>query len=340
MWIFATGQQKTINKSEFRSILLLLCCGRIMFMKASIIGIPLDLGAENLGVDIGPNAFRYKKIEDKLENVGFEIKDIGNVECKDRGALKAGNPQLKFLDEILRVSEESAKVTFNLVRKGEKVIALGGDHSICLGVVAGASGALKGNMGLIYFDAHGDMNTDKTTLTGNIHGMHLASLLGYGAKKLVNVGGLGKKINKENLLHIGADDLDQAEIDFIERENLTCFKMIDLLSDGLKPLFGLIDRLNSQVDNIWVSLDLDSIDSTYAPGAAMPNQAGLTYREITTIAEYIGKKRNVVGVDVVEYNPLQDVEGKTAELSIELIAKLFGSNYSWYTNYLNKNKVK
>lgn len=309
-------------------------------MKASIIGIPLDLGAENLGVDIGPNAFRYKKIADKLKNAGFEIKDRGNIECKDRGGLEAGNPKLKFLGEILRVSQRSAKLSFNLVGKGEKVVALGGDHSICLGVVAGASMALKGDLGLIYFDAHGDLNTDKTTLTGNIHGMHLASLLGYGAKELVNVGGRGKKINKDNLLHIGADDLDQAEIDFIEKENLNCFKMIDLLSEGLKPLFGLIDKLNTQVKNIWVSLDLDSIDSTYAPGAAMPNQAGLTYREVTAIAQYIGKKCNVVGVDSVEYNPLQDIEGKTAELAIELIAKFFGSNYSWYTNYLKKNKVK
>lgn len=309
-------------------------------MKASIIGIPLDLGAENLGVDIGPNAFRYKKIVDKLVNVGFEIKDLGNIECKDRGELKSGNPKLKFLDEVLRVSERSAEMAFDLIHKGEKVIALGGDHSICLGVVAGASSALKRDLGLIYFDAHGDMNTDKTTLTGNIHGMHLASLLGHGKKELINVGGKGQKINKENLLHIGADDLDQAEINFIEKEGLICFKMFDLLSEGLKPLFALIDQLNTRVKNIWVSLDLDSIDSTYAPGAAMPNQAGLTYREITTIANYIGEKCNVVGVDAVEYNPLQDIEGKTAELTIELIAKFFGSNYSWYTNYLNKNKIK
>lgn len=313
---------------------------KIASMKAKMIGIPLDLGAENLGVDIAPNAFRYKRIVEKLENVGFAIDDYGNIECKERRLLKIGNPKLKFLDEILRVSEKSAELVFHSVDKDKKVITLGGDHSICLGAVAGASVALKGNLGLIYLDAHGDMNTDKTTLTGNIHGMHLASLLGYGAKELINVFSKGKKINKNNLLHIGADDLDIAEVKFIEKEKLTCFKMFDLLSEGLKPLFGLIDQLNTQVKNIWVSLDLDSIDSTYAPGAAMPNQAGLTYREVTTIAAYIGKKCNVIGMDVVEYNPLQDTDGKTAELAIELIAKLFGSNYSWYTNYLNKNKIK
>lgn len=136
-----------------------------------------------------------------------------------------------------------------------------------LGAFSGASIALKGNLGLIYFDAHGDLNTDKTTLTGNIHGIQ-------------------------------------------------------------QPL-----------DKIWVSLDLDAIDSMYAPGVGMPNSGGLLYREIAILAEYIGQHCNVVGVDVVEYSPLRDIEQKTAELGIELITKFFGSNYSWYTNYLKKNKL-
>ncbi len=315
--------------------------------KATIIGIPLDLGAENLGVDVGPNAFRYQNIIEKLqssgyekEDAGFKINDAGNIQCGDRNQLEMGNPKLRYLEEIVRVSEESAKLVHDLINKGEKIIALGGDHSINLGVVSGASAALKGNLGLIYFDAHGDMQTDKTTISGNIHGMHLASLLGFGTKELVNIYQPGMKIKKANLLHVGGSDFDQAEIELVEKENLSCFKMFDLLSNGLKPVFEQIMKLNSQVINIWVSLDLDCIDVNYAPGSGMPNKAGFTYREIITMADYIGKNCNVIGVDVVEYNPLQDVDGKTAELGIELIAKFLGSNYSWYANYMNQSKLK
>jgi arginase len=183
------------------------------------------------------------------------------------------------------------------------------------------------------------MNTDETTLSGNIHGMHLASLMGFGAPELANAYREGVKLPKENLLHIGGSDFDQAELDLIERENLQAFTLFDLLSSNLAPLLKMIDDLASRVPNIWISLDLDSIDRIYAPGAGMPNPKGLSYREIATIAEYIGKKCNVVGVDVVEYNPLQDEQNKTAELGIELIAKFLGKEYSWYTGYMERNQV-
>lgn len=307
---------------------------------ATIVGIPLDLGAENLGVDIGPNAIRYQDIEKKLENSGFRISDVGNIPCISRELLSVGDLKLKYLDEILRVSELTAKIVYGLVTKKEKVIALGGDHSICLGTVSGASVATKNNLGLIYLDAHGDINTDKTSVTGNIHGMHLASLVGFGDKRLIRVFNKSTKIKKSNLLHIGGYDLDRGEEELIEKEKINIYKIIDILSRGLAPLFVKIDKLSRRVKDIWVSLDLDVIDSTYAPGAGMPNKAGLTYREITTLCEYIGTHSHVIGVDVVEYNPLQDIDGKTAELAIELIAKLFGSNYSWYTNYLIKNKLE
>jgi arginase len=225
------------------------------------------------------------------------------------------------------------------VKDGQRLIILGGDHSICLGAVAGASAGLQGKLGLIYFDAHGDMNTDETTLTGNIHGMQLASLMGFGAPELAHVHGKQAKIAKENLLHIGGCDFDQVELDLVRRENLQTFSMLDLLMHNLAPLFPMIDDLAARVDNIWISLDLDSIDAVYAPGAGMPNKKGLTYREIAAIAEYIGQKCNVAGVDVVEYNPLQDEQGKTAELAIELVATFFGKEYSWYAHYLERNRL-
>jgi arginase len=307
--------------------------------QATLIGVPLDLGAENLGVSMGADTFRFQHIVTKLESAGISVQDAGNVAVKERGSIPVGNPKLRHLDEIIRVSTETAKLTEKAVQEGKKAIVLGGDHSICLGAVAGASVDLKGNLGLIYFDAHGDMNTDQTTPTGNIHGMHLASLMGFGAPELAHVYGEQVKINKENLLHIGGCDFDQAELDLVEREGLKTFSILDLLTNRLGPLFPMIDELAEKVDNIWISLDLDAIDELYAPGAGMPNKKGLTYREIAAIADHIGKKCNVVGVDVVEYNPLQDVQGKTAELAIELIATFFGKEYSWYTHYLDQNKL-
>lgn len=311
-----------------------------MSNKLTLIGVPLDLGAENLGVDIGPQAFRYQDIIGNLEHIGFEINDAGDVKCRDRQDLQPGNPRMHYLEEILRVNKEAAVLAEEAIQAGTKVVALGGDHSINLGVVSGASVALKGELGLIYLDAHGDMNTDETTLSGNVHGMHLASLLGYGAPELKELHSASVKVAKENLLHIGGSDFDQAELDLIKSENLQAFTLFDLLSQNLAPLLAMIDDLAKRMPNIWVSLDLDVIDRIYAPGAGMPNAKGLTYREIATIAEYIGRKCNVVGIDVVEYNPLQDEQNKTAELGIELVAKFLGKDYSWYTNYMDKNKVE
>lgn len=305
----------------------------------TLLGVPLDLGAENLGVSMGADTLRYQGIVKNLESAGFHVTDQGNIPVKDRSEVPLGkNPKLRRVQEIVRVSEETAKITESVALKRDKMVVLGGDHSICLGAVSGASVGLKGNLGLIYFDAHGDMNTDKTTATGNIHGMQLASLMGFGAPELTTIRSSEIKIQKQNLLHIGGCDFDQAELALVAHEKLTTFSTLDVLTKGLGPLLAMVDTLASRVDNIWVSLDLDAIDEIYAPGAGMPNKKGLTYREVAAIAEHIGKKCNVVGVDVVEYNPLQDVEGKTAELAIELIATFFGEQYSWYTRYLEKNK--
>lgn len=305
----------------------------------SLLGVALDLGGESMGVDIGPNAFRHRGIIKKLETAGFGVNDTGNIVCKDKNTLSVGNPKLKYLEEIIRISANTAQTVNNLLKHDQKVVVLGGDHSVCLGAVSGASIAVNNDLGLIYFDTHGDVTTEKTTLTGNIHGMHLASLIGYGSKQLRDIYQPITKINKKHLLHIGGYDFDSSEVEFMKKEKINCYKILDLLSNGFKPLFSYIDKLQKKVKNIWVSLDLDSIDYMYAPGVGMQNKAGLTYREITTLCDYIGQKCNVIGMDLVEYNPLLDINGMTAELGIELIAKVFGSNYSWYTNYLNKNKL-
>lgn len=307
--------------------------------QANLLGVPLDLGAKNLGVDIGPDAFRHHHIIEKLRSSGIKVDDDGNVPVGDRHALTEGDPRLRYLDEIVRVNNEVAARVDATIRSGKRSVVVGGDHSINLGTMAGASVAVGGDIAMIYFDAHGDMNTDETTLSGNIHGMNVASLMGFGAPALKNVYGETTKLATENLLHIGGSDLDQGELDLIEREHLDAYMLFDILTKGLGPLIDRIDALAQRVPNIWVSLDLDSIDQIYAPGAGMPNAKGLSYREIATLAEYIGKTCNVIGIDVVEYNPLQDEQRKTAELGIELIAKFLGHNYSWYSNYMQHNTL-
>lgn len=307
--------------------------------KATIIGIPLDLGAENLGVDIGPSALRYQNIIPRLDKSGISVTDMVDIFCNPREKLSVGNPKLRYLDEVERVSQESARITRKFIKKGEKIIAIGGDHSINLGVVSGASVAFNGDLGMIYIDAHADFNTHKTTLSGNIHGMHVASLVGLGSEKLANIYRAGAKLKREHLLLVGGKDFDAGEEKLLKKENINCFTMMDLLASGLNPLLGLIDDLTQRVKNIWVSVDLDAIDSIYAPGVGIPNNGGLTYREIAAICKYIGKNCNVVGLDVVEYNPLRDIEQKTAQLAIELTAKLLGTDYSWYTKYMEKNRI-
>ncbi len=305
---------------------------------ATLIGVPLNLGANNLGIEMGPNAYRWHGCVAKLGRAGLDVQDAGNVLCHERWDVSpGGNPKLHYLDEILRISEDTAALTEQAVRGKRKAIVLGGDHTTCLGAVSGAAAGFEGTLGLIYFDAHGDLCTDLTTKTGNIHGMQLASLLGFGAPELAHVHGAAPKIAREHLLHIGGSDFDPAELELIKRESLHAFTLDDMLRSGLAPVFQMIDDLSAKVDAVWVSLDLDSIDAQYAPAAGMPNARGLLYREIKSLATYIGMHCKVVGVDVVEYNPLTDIERKTASLAIELIANFLGHEYSWYTEYLARN---
>lgn len=303
---------------------------------ASLIGIPVDLGAEMLGVSMGPQSLRFSGIVEKLKHVGLNISDLGDIACKSD--VKEGSVKLKNLNEIVRIAQEAASKVEAEIKKGNRIVALGGDHTLSIGTVAGAAKALNGNLGLIYIDAHGDFNTDQTTLSGNIHGMSLSALVGLGAKELVDIYYPGTKIKIENALLVGVSDLDIEEEALIKKVNLPTFDMMDILARSFGDLFGMIQDLNSRVDNIWVSFDLDSVDGIYAPGVGIPNTGGLTHREIMALAKYIGKKCNVVGVDIVEYNPTRDIEHKTADLAIEVGARVLGFDYSAYTKYMDTQK--
>lgn len=310
-----------------------------MSKNLAIIGVPTNLGANNLGANLGPDGFRGKDLIAKLSSVGLAVTDYGNVACKERkDAARGSHSRLRYRDEIVATSLQTATVVHKAVQAKAHPTVLGGDHSVLLGAFAGAATSVDEPIGLIYFDAHGDMNTHETTPSGNIHGMQLAALMGFGDEALVNVVRPGAKVKPEHVLHIGGSDLDQAEKDLIAQHNIRTYTMLDIVKHSFGPLFPLIDELRSKVKHIWVSLDLDSIDALYAPAASMPNKKGLLYREVTALTQYIGETCDVLGMDVVEYNPLQDEQGKTAELAIELISQLYGENYDWYSDYMRRNR--
>lgn len=302
--------------------------------KLSIIYVPLELGAKYGGTDLAPQAIRDAGLEPKLVSAGFDVEDSWMVECASRGQLDPVPRDRPFVKEIVRVGEVSAELVKNVIDDGQVALVIGGDHSVNLGAFSGAAAAAKGDIGMIYIDAHGDINTPATSTSHNVHGMHLAALLGFGTDDMINVYGYGAKLKSANLLHIAGKDLDQPEIDLIKNENIANYSINNLLVDGLKPLFKMIDDLAGRVDNIWVSFDLDSVDEQFAPGVGIQNKGGLTYRETAVICDYIAQKCNVIGLDIVECNPPKDVDNKTAALAVEVALRLLGSSAGQYFDYM------
>ncbi len=308
--------------------------------QVAVFNIPLDLGKDNIGTDSGPKAIREAGFMSMLSSLGVDVFDGGTVPCATRRTAKKGAMNMKYAEAIVVTAEESAARVATAVAQGRVAIALGGDHSLSLGTISGASVALGGDLGVIWIDAHGDINTDVTTVSGNIHGMPLAGVLGMGHASLVNILKPGQKVQPKNVVYAGLKDLDQAEIDIIRKHKISTTTAMDIARVGLEPLFKNILALQKRVKRIWVSLDVDSIDAEYAPGTPMENRGGLTYREITAIASFIGKTCQLAGFDIVELAPRHDKAGKTAKLAVELASRLLGGDYSWYSDYMTKSSLK
>ncbi|MGB4966535.1 MAG: arginase [Microgenomates group bacterium] len=303
-------------------------------------GVPLDLGSERMGCDMGPNGLRYQMFVQNLRNAGLELNDLGNLACPSPEESVQGEHATKYLDPIVQVCKDLAHKTEKSARSGNQIIVLGGDHSLAVGSIAGAVQGLTGSVGVIWIDAHGDLNTPQTTPSGNVHGMPFAAILGYSDEKLTSVSTQKPMISLANAVGIGFKDLDPGEDAFVKEKGLQAFFINDILAHGLSPVFSAIDSLATRVDHLWVSFDLDAIDLQEAPGVGMPNKGGLTYREIHAICAYIGKHYSIAGLDLVEYNPVNDIDHKTAILATELTAKLFGKDYSRYSQYLSDHAIQ
>lgn len=300
----------------------------------SVLGVPLDLGKDTVGTYLAPEYIRNCGLRTMCENIGLLYKDLGDVECVEKAKADIGDIKVKYLDEISRVVEKTAMIVRDEIKMGNKMLVLGGDHALSIGTISGASVACEGDLGLIWIDAHGDINTDATSMSGNIHGMPVAAVLGMGHHRLTGVLQEGAKIKSENIIYIGIKDLDQAEIDIMRKENIIVFTIMDLMRGGIEPLAQSLFELQKRVGHVWVSLDVDSIDSAYAPATPMASPDGLTRREASVITKLIGKLP-VVGMDIVELAPDLDENKKTGNLVVELAANLLGSEYNWYTNYMD-----
>jgi len=294
----------------------------------SIIGFPMDLGAGRRGVDMGPSALRIAGLQSKLENLGYDVNDTGDVKIEIMERQKVQNLKLKFLNEILKTSVSLASKVEKVLDKGNFPLCLGGDHSIALGTIAGISAYCNKNklrLGVIWIDAHTDMNTEETTPSGNIHGMPLAASLGIGNDKLVNLYGINPKIKPENCALIGIRSVDAAEKMNIKKLKIPVSTMADIDKVGIhRIMVKALKHFRESVDHIHVSFDVDSVDPSLTPGVGTPIPGGLSYREAHLIMESIAECGCMSSLEVAEVNPILDHKNKTAIFTTDLIASSMG----------------
>ncbi len=295
-----------------------------MLRQITVIGVPMDLGADRRGVDMGPSAIRYANLQSKLQQIGFEVEDIGNLQVPTPETYEIGDTKLKYLREIVRVNEELAQTVTSVMEKGGFPLVLGGDHSIAIGTIAGVS-RLQKRTGVIWFDAHGDLNTAETSPSGNIHGMPLAASLGWGHPDLTNCAGDGPKISPEHVALIGVRSLDEGEKRAIQENGIHVFTMHEIDRMGMaKVVEEALHIVTNGTDGVHLSLDLDGIDPNEAPGVGTPVAGGVTYRESHLALEIISQADVLTSAEFVEVNPILDVENKTAKVAVALIGSVFG----------------
>src|SRR5690625_1445731 len=291
----------------------------------SIIGVPMDLGQTRRGVDMGPSAIRYAGITEKLEELHFQVHDLGDIEISrpPRQVVKRQD-NLRNLNEVVEANENLACLVDEQVKKGYFPLVLGGDHSIAIGSIAGVSQHYK-NLGVIWYDAHGDINTAETSPSGNIHGMPLAASLGLGHDKLTNILCDEPKIKPENIVLIGIRDLDEGEKERLRQLNIKVYTMHEIDRIGMPQVIReVITYLEERTDGVHLSFDLDGIDPSEAPGVGTPVIGGVSYRESHLALEMLAESDIITSAEFVEVNPMLDDKNKTAVLTVALIGSLLG----------------
>ncbi|MBV6419952.1 MAG: Arginase [Ignavibacteriaceae bacterium] len=294
----------------------------------SIIGFPMDLGADRRGVDMGPSALRIAGLQGKLETLGYKVNDLGDIKIEIMEKQKIKNPKLKYLDEIIKTSRLLAEKVEKVLERGEFPLCLGGDHSMALGTISGIASYCKNRklkLGVIWIDAHSDLNTDETSPSGNIHGMPLAALLGLGSDELVNFFGFSPKLHPENCSLIGIRSIDEAEKINIKKLNVPIYTMNDIDKLGIHRIIAkVLKQFREKVDHIHISFDLDSVDPSVAPGVGTPVSGGLSYREAHLLMETIAECGCMSSLEIAEVNPILDHKNQSAAFTSELVASSMG----------------
>ncbi len=289
----------------------------------------MDLGASRRGVDMGPSAVRYTDLRARLEKLGAQVEDTGNVPVPFReDAARGAQRGARYLGAITEVCVEVAHRTRAALAAGQIPIVLGGDHALAAGSIAGASAhlAAKGaRLGAIWVDAHGDLHTPGSSSSGNVHGMPLAALLGYGDTAMSGICGIQPALRASDVALVGLRDLDLPERTHIKKWGLTAFSMRALDERGIhKVMEEAIGVATRNTDGIWVSIDMDVIDPSEAPGVGTAVPGGMTYREAHLAMEMLADSGKLIGLDVVEVNPVLDERNRTAEIACELILSAIG----------------
>ncbi|MEK5036681.1 arginase [Sporosarcina sp. FSL K6-3457] len=291
----------------------------------SIIGVPLDFGQSRRGVDMGPSAIRYAGAVGRIEAIGHQVMDEGDIQVDVAKRKEHSDSTLKNLDEVIQANTALAMKVAEVVEAGRFPLVLGGDHSIAIGTLAGLSDKYS-NLGVIWYDAHADLNTAETSPSGNIHGMPLAASIGLGHEGLVNLYSAKQKIKPENVIIIGARSVDPGERQLIKEQGIKVFTMHEIDRDGMTAVMEeVIAYLRSRdVDGVHLSLDLDGLDPLYTPGVGTPVPGGISYRESHLAMEMLEDSGLITSAEFVEVNPILDEKNKTADVAVGLMGSLFG----------------
>lgn len=296
--------------------------------KATIIGVLMDLGADRRGVDMGPSAVRVAGLNQRLAALGVEVSDAGNINVRNPEMMRVENRTAKYLPEIAEAVQDLCARIERILQTGSTPIVLGGDHSIAIGSVSGLSAYYhKHNqrVGVIWFDAHGDMNTPETSPSGNIHGMPFAAILGKGPRELTEIGGFAPKVLPEDCVLIGARDVDVTEAEVMRNSGVRIFTMREVDERGMSACVDEAIAIASRnTVGFHVTMDMDFVDPDYAPGVGTPVPGGPTYRESHLAMEKIADSGKMLSFELTEVNPVFDIANKTAELGVQLILSAFG----------------
>lgn len=293
-----------------------------------LIGIPLDLGGSRRGVDMGPSAFRIAGLGEQIAALGHRVSDKGDLPAPIREAKGAGDPQKKYVREIARICQKLYETARASLEEGAVPVVLGGDHSLAAGSVAAAAAhvkRLKRPLGLLWIDAHGDMNTPASSPSGNVHGMPLAALLGPEPAELARIGGFSPTVLPRHTALVGVRNLDPREKELVRASGVRVFTMKDIDRLGMATVASqALDVVTKRTGGLHVSFDLDVCDPSIAPGVGTPVKGGLAYREAHLLMEIIADSGRLTSLDLVEVNPTLDLRNTTAELGVELALSALG----------------